>query len=1469
LELQLVAEGDRLRPKAAPGSAARVVQTTGSAPVVEVGEGATVFSWRLEGVVAGRSARVSVGGAGSASRVSYPEALPGGRSLQLQVQGDRVKEAVVLPEPAVALAFPSYRDVFTVPAGASARQGARGVEFVDARGALVAVFGGGHAFDSSRDAAGEPATSPVSTTLVGQTGRSVTVSVGVDPAWLADPARVFPATVDPDFYTNSSIDWGQDAYVDAAFPATAEGWYDAGALKTGTRAVNGGSYATETLVQFGLPAELTSQNNNVLWSELAMFNDYSFSCDRSDMPPVVVRSNASAWDARTVTWNSRPAVWDPWTAKKFAFGYSSACPGAWAGFDVQPQVQQWSRGRPNYGFRLWVESGATFGYKRFQPAELGWSAAPALRVRWENCSTIDGGPNGPKKVCGAIRDRWNALGGRNWALPTTDEIATPDGQGRYNHFANSSGVEDASIYWHPNVGAYAVQGAIRQLWATLGWETSLGYPVTNEGVTPDGAGRYNHFVKPGAVSVAADGYHNSIYWHPSYGARDVQGAIRAKWANLGWERGLGYPTTGESGTPDGKGRFNHFTVPGGASNSVYWTSGTGAQDVQGQIRAAWAGLGWERSWLGYPTAGQAPIAGGARSQFEGGNITWDDRAGATTVGAGVLSYPTQFQKVTQKRTQLKATAKLLAGGVSYDGVRFQWRPYSLTPSDGWADVDPSTLRLADESAVSGSWLPVADENGGKASTLYTWNATASIPADGLVQVRGCFRPVDGSPMRCTATTQVTVDRAGLTGANATSAVGPGAVSLLTGAYAVTARDAQVTAPHGGLAASRSFASNDPNRAGPLGPGWRLSLAVDEAGADYESLTDRTETVLVTRADGSQLPFVRRSSAAGDADSYVAEGEASTEGMTLTFKPAEPVGSYELANLDGDKVTFRRADGGAGHLNGGLFRVVKVDAVRGKVGSTDLGPATTTVSYTAAGNPRVLLAPTDDGGSCPDPTSIGQPAGCRALEFLYAGGGGSERLQQVRLWAHGAAAPAGGLVGGDTPVQPQTITLASYGYDTAGRLASVTDPRSGLQVGYGYRSDGRLSSITPAGGTASWALGYDGQPLPRLATATLDDQPGSGLPAQQSTVRYDLPRDGSTTALPTLTAGEVARWGQQVPPTDLTAVFDPATVPDATPTSEQWRGAQLYALDVNGRVVNTASFGGTVDQDTGADQAPAWRISTTEYDDQGRGNVVRSLTAGNRDRALAASTDPAAQAQQARLLDTVNVYSADGIDLLRSYGPARPVMNSAGTGRVSARSRTSTVYDTGSQAEVNTGHPTPGKSLHLPVRTSTDAVEISAGLPAGSTGTDPGLPGLDNPGQHAGVQHGERLAVRRASATRVDPGAVGSTPYYGRDWGTFVAGAVNIGYGRLQDLQGDGVCTRRHRVNTHAICPLGALAGRLCCVPWRNRHVPRRAGIPPSAPGSGHCRLSDCSWAPGRRNGARFVRGVAPKITGRWFERFGW
>jgi uncharacterized protein with LGFP repeats len=156
----------------------------------------------------------------------------------------------------------------------------------------------------------------------------------------------------------------------------------------------------------------------------------------------------------------------------------------------------------------------------------------------------------PSEALSEIYRKYLALGGAGGFLsnPTGPESSAPDGYGRFREF------QGGSIYWTPDTGAHEVHGAILQKWAQLGWERSvLGYPTTDEDVTPDGIGRFNDF------------QYGSIYWTPSTGAYEVHGAIRDLWAQLGRETScLGYPISDEEPSSNlgwtRQNRFDHGTI---------------------------------------------------------------------------------------------------------------------------------------------------------------------------------------------------------------------------------------------------------------------------------------------------------------------------------------------------------------------------------------------------------------------------------------------------------------------------------------------------------------------------------------------------------------------------------------------------------------------------------------------------------------------------------------------------------------------------------------------------------------------------------------------------------------------------------------------------------------------------------------------------------------------------------------------
>ncbi len=164
-------------------------------------------------------------------------------------------------------------------------------------------------------------------------------------------------------------------------------------------------------------------------------------------------------------------------------------------------------------------------------------------------------------------------------------------------------------------GSSMTVGKIDEKYRALGGCGSLlGAALTEERKTPDGVGRYNVFVN------------GSVYWSAETGAFEVHGAIRDKWAEVGWEAGLlGYPVSDETSTPGG-GRYNVFQ-----RGSIYWTPETGAHEVHGVIRDKWKETGWETGPLGYPISDEYAVAGGRRNDFQHGSITFDPATGVATV----------------------------------------------------------------------------------------------------------------------------------------------------------------------------------------------------------------------------------------------------------------------------------------------------------------------------------------------------------------------------------------------------------------------------------------------------------------------------------------------------------------------------------------------------------------------------------------------------------------------------------------------------------------------------------------------------------------------------------------------------------------------------------------------------------------------------------------------------------------------
>ncbi len=193
----------------------------------------------------------------------------------------------------------------------------------------------------------------------------------------------------------------------------------------------------------------------------------------------------------------------------------------------------------------------------------------------------------------------------------------------------------------------------------------------------------------------------------------------------------------------------------------------------------------------------------------------------------------------------------------------------------------------------------------------------------------------------------------------------------------------------------------------------------------------------------------------------------------------------------------------------------------------------------------------------------------------------------------------------------------------------------------------------------WQMGEAGE----LHTA----QPGS-------TIEYNVPLAG--VGLPSMTSGEVSKWGEKDDPVYATAIFPPDE-PQGWPASD-YRRAHISYFDSNARAVNIAS--------------PSGGISTQEYNEGNQ--VTRTLSADNRDAALKESCESETKcksAEAAKLLTTENAYDTEG-QLTDAWGPQHTVRLAVGKeGKAGeealARNHVHYYYDEGAKEAEEKWHET--------------------------------------------------------------------------------------------------------------------------------------------------------------------------------------
>lgn len=154
----------------------------------------------------------------------------------------------------------------------------------------------------------------------------------------------------------------------------------------------------------------------------------------------------------------------------------------------------------------------------------------------------------------------------------------------------------------------------------------------------------------------------------SAGSAPAVNAIDEQYKRSAW---LGKRITGETPTPDGRGRFSAFQ-----SGYIYWTATTGAWPIPTHLFETYAELGWEAGPLGYPTGFHTTLPNGDVQAFEKGVLYRKNKQPGFFV-TGLIGNRYRVNGYEAGPLGWPTSNETKQGGMVYqtfDGGRIAWSP---------------------------------------------------------------------------------------------------------------------------------------------------------------------------------------------------------------------------------------------------------------------------------------------------------------------------------------------------------------------------------------------------------------------------------------------------------------------------------------------------------------------------------------------------------------------------------------------------------------------------------------------------------------------------------------------------------------------------------------------------------------------------------------------------------------------------
>ncbi|HEX7661183.1 MAG TPA: LamG-like jellyroll fold domain-containing protein, partial [Pseudonocardiaceae bacterium] len=339
-------------------------------------------------VAYGLQGAAAVTGTASGSTVTYPAVLPQ-TDLELAPLPTGMKESLVLhsSDAGSSWVFP-LRLTGLTPVLAS--DGA--VELKDSTGATVERIPRAFAYDSKVDpTSGEPATTYAVTYALTTVDGGPALKMTLDQAWLRDPARVFPVTVDPSFY-----DLPTSTYAETTAPGdhSMDLTFKVGSYNSGPDSAN-------SFLKF--PNDLDGSGVVINSAALNVFDTWASTCAYAE--PFYVAPVTQAWTPSGVT---------SWPGPSYGAAIGSATPdpnvsgvngakdschnltadrtvGDWVNIPLNTDtIQAWADGSPDNGLALYAATNNTLTWKQFDSSNI-YPYAPFLAVTttWNVAPQVD------------------------------------------------------------------------------------------------------------------------------------------------------------------------------------------------------------------------------------------------------------------------------------------------------------------------------------------------------------------------------------------------------------------------------------------------------------------------------------------------------------------------------------------------------------------------------------------------------------------------------------------------------------------------------------------------------------------------------------------------------------------------------------------------------------------------------------------------------------------------------------------------------------------------------------------------------------------------------------------------------------------------------------------------------------------------------------------------------------------------